>query len=342
MLDEYRKLRGAAAFEEWTDADTLVYTAAALAGENVDRESMAVEEQDCSRMTDVLKQAKQKGMKTVVLLNISGLVEMADWLPYADAVLCIFIPGCMGGVAAARLLAGLAEPGGRLPVTFPIRYEDTPAYPNFPGEGNDAYYGEGVFVGYRSYAKRKLAVQYPFGYGLGYTDFAVELCENDFRWDMRTQETLNVPVRVKNVGSRPGSEVVQLYAREEKPHMLRPDRTLVGYAKARLAPGEETVVNVSVSKKALRCYDALLDKWVQPTSLLCICQILKNIVLSLLCDRTRLAATFCRHFIGGKWQHQCCAVWIKALHNFWLLPTLFLPDSTDARQAASCVLTNID
>ena len=101
VLDEYRKLRGAAAFEEWTDADTLVYTAAAPAGENVDRESMAVEEQDRTRMTEVLKQAKQKGMKTVVLLNISGPVEMADWLPYADAVLCIFIPGCMGGVAAA-------------------------------------------------------------------------------------------------------------------------------------------------------------------------------------------------------------------------------------------------
>ncbi len=57
-------------------------------------------------MTEVLKQAKQKGMTTVVLLNISGPVEMADWLPYADAVLCIFIPGCMGGVAAARLLTG--------------------------------------------------------------------------------------------------------------------------------------------------------------------------------------------------------------------------------------------
>ncbi len=56
-------------------------------------------------------------------------------------------------------------------MTFLIRYEDTPAYPNFPGEGNDAYYGEGVFVGYRSYEKRKLAVQYPFGCGLSYTDF---------------------------------------------------------------------------------------------------------------------------------------------------------------------------
>lgn len=236
VLDEYRKLRGAAAFEEWTDADTLVYTAAAPAGENVDRESMAVEEQDRTRMTEVLKQAKQKGMKTVVLLNISGPVEMADWLPYADAVLCIFIPGCMGGVAAARLLTGLAEPGGRLPVTFPIRYEDTPAYPNFPGEGNDAYYGEGVFVGYRSYAKRKLAVQYPFGCGLSYTDFSVELCENDFRWDMRTQETLNVPVRVKTSAAAPAARSYSFIPARKSPICCAPTAHWWGMPRCALPP----------------------------------------------------------------------------------------------------------
>ena len=234
------------------------------AGENVDRECMAVEEQDRNRMTEVLKQAKEKGLKTVVLLNISGPVEMGDWLPYADAVLCIFIPGCMGGVAAARLLTGQAEPGGRLPVTFPLRYEDTPVYPNFPGEGNDAYYGEGVFVGYRSYTKRKLAVQYPFGHGLSYTQFSVELCEKELHWNLKEQDTLYVPVKVKNIGSRPGSQVVQLYCHEEKPHMLRPVRELVGYAKVSLNPAEEIIVRVPVSKKALRCYDAMKDKWVQP------------------------------------------------------------------------------
>lgn len=264
VLEEYRKIRGTTYFEEWADADTLVYTAAAPAGENVDRECMAVEEQDRSRMTGVLKQAKEKGLKTVVLLNISGPVELGDWLPYADAVLCIFIPGCMGGVAAARLLTGQAEPGGRLPVTFPLRYEDTPAYPNFPGEGNDAYYGEGVFVGYRSYTKRKLTVQYPFGHGLSYTQFSVELCEKELHWNLKEQDTLYVPVKVKNIGSRAGSQVVQLYCHEEKPHMLRPVRELVGYAKVSLNPAEETIVRVPVSKKALRCYDAMKDKWVQP------------------------------------------------------------------------------
>mgnify|MGYP002615095034 CR=1 FL=1 len=75
---------------------------------------MAVEEQDRNRMTEVLNQAKEKGLKTVVLLNISGPVEMGDWLPYADAVLCIFIPGCMGGVAAARLLTGQSREAGCL------------------------------------------------------------------------------------------------------------------------------------------------------------------------------------------------------------------------------------
>ena len=73
-----------------------------------------------------------------------------------------------------------------------------------------------------------------------------------------------MPVEVKNTGSRPGSQVVQLYCHEEKPHVLRPVRELVGYAKVSLNPAEKTIVRVPVSKKALRCYDARMDKWVQP------------------------------------------------------------------------------
>ena len=93
----------------------------------------------------------------------------------------------MGGVAAADLIYGEAVPAGKLPVTFPMRYEDTPSYPNFPGEYTDVYYGEGVFVGYRSYEKRKLAVQYPFGFGLSYTSFSAALEEHHFSFDRKLQ-----------------------------------------------------------------------------------------------------------------------------------------------------------
>ncbi|MCO7108414.1 glycoside hydrolase family 3 C-terminal domain-containing protein [Gemmiger formicilis] len=172
-------------------------------------------------MTEVLKQAKQKGMKTVVLLNISDRRDggLAALRGCSALHLHSRLHGRRGSDTSAD---GQAEPGGRLPVTFPIRYEDTPAYPNFPGEGNDAYYGEGVFVGYRSYAKRKLAVQYPFGCGLSYTDFSVELCENDFRWDMRTQETLHVPVRVKTSAAAPAARSYSFIPARKSPICCAP------------------------------------------------------------------------------------------------------------------------
>lgn len=251
-------------FETMEGADTLVYTVAAPAGENVDRDVMDIEEADRTRLPRILKEAKEKGLKTVVLLNISGPVDMRKWIDYADALLCIFVPGCMGGKAAADILFGKAFPAGKLPVTFPIRYEDTPSYPNFPGEHNDVYYGEGIFVGYRNYEKRDIVVQFPFGYGLGYTDFTVSLEQNTFDFNLENQEFIEVPVRVKNVGDRNGSEVIQLYVGEKKPRILRPVKELMSFSKVYLKPGEEKTILLKLEKEILRCFDAKKQKWVIP------------------------------------------------------------------------------
>lgn len=253
-----------AAFETMDGADTVIYTVTAPAGENVDRESMEIEEADWERLPAVLKAAKEKGLHTVVLLNISGPVEMGGWLPYADSVLSVFIPGCMGGRAAADILFGAREPGGRLPVSMPVRYEDTPCYPNFPGEYTDAYYGEGVFIGYRSYEKRRLPVQFPFGFGLGYTTFAIEPACSSVCFDTAASETVSVPVTVTNTGSRPGSAVVQVYFSEDRPRILRPVKELCGFAKVLLQPGERKTVEVTVNREALHCFDPKLKRWVLP------------------------------------------------------------------------------
>lgn len=241
---------------------------AAPAGENVDRESMTVEDEDRDKLPRVLREAKEKGLKTVVILNISGPVEMISWLPYADSVLCIFLPGCMGGVATARMLTGEAFPGGKLPISLPARYEDTPSYPNFPGEYNDVYYGEGIFVGYRNYEKRKLPVQFPFGFGLSYTTFTVEPVQTNFVFDTREQKILEISVKIKNTGSRRGSEVVQIYACEEKPRVLRPVKELVGFAKVTLEPGKEAIATVCVRRESLRYFDAKQRQWVTPVGAL--------------------------------------------------------------------------
>lgn len=264
VYEEFGKLRGTARFETMEGADTLVYSVAAPAGENVDREVMDIEEADRARLPQVLREARQKGLKTVVLLNIAGPVDMRSWIEYADSVLCIFIPGCMGGKAAAALLAGQAAPSGRLPVTFPARYEDTPSYPNFPGEHNDVYYGEGIFVGYRSYEKRDVPVQYPFGYGLSYTRFEAALESETFAFDTGAAASIDIPVRVKNTGGADGSEVIQVYSAESKPHGLRPVKELVSFAKVFLKAGEEKTIRLQVTKESLLCFDARQRKFVLP------------------------------------------------------------------------------
>jgi len=264
VYDEFGKLRGTALFETMEGADTLVYTVTAPAGENVDRSVMDIEEADRDCLPQVLRKAKQKGLKTVVLLNVAGPVDMRSWIDYADSILCIFIPGCMGGKAAAALLTGDASPAGKLPVTFPVRYEDTPSYPNFPGEHNDVYYGEGVFVGYRSYEKRAVPVQYPFGYGLSYTQFEASLEASSFEFDTQIQDAIDIPVRVKNIGGRDGSEVIQIYSAEVKPHILRPVKELVSFAKVFLKAGEEKTILLQIEKESLLCFDAKQNRFVLP------------------------------------------------------------------------------
>ena len=264
VYEEYKKLRKRTSYETMEEARTLVYTVTAPAGENIDRSVMDIEEEDRKRLPGILRQAKQAGMKTVVLLNVAGPVDMREWIDDADSVLCVFFPGCMGGIAAARLLTGQMLPGGRLPVTFPLRLEDTPSYPNFPGEYNDVYYGEGLFVGYRFYEKRKQKVLFPFGHGLSYTTFVQELLERDFFFDALTEDGFEVPIRVKNTGRMPGSQVIFIFSSEENPHVLRPERELVGFGKVFLLPGEEKILRIWIGKEALRYFDIEKERWVQP------------------------------------------------------------------------------
>lgn len=264
VWDECQKYCENSVFEEMDGASALVYTVSAPAGENMDRDAMEIEAADRDRLPEVLKEAKKNGLKTVVILNVAGPVDMRRWVDYADSILCIFIPGCMGGKAAADLLFGNAIPAGKLPVTFPLRYEDTPAYPNFPGEYINCYYGEELFVGYRSYDQKNLPVQYPFGYGLGYTTFDCKMVTGEVEFDVREQDYAVVPVKVKNTGDCQGSEVVQIYGMEKKPRSRRPVKELLGFQKVTLQPREEKVIEVEIQKEVLRVFDTKRRTWIVP------------------------------------------------------------------------------
>jgi beta-glucosidase len=177
------------------------------------------------------------------------------------AVVQAWFPGQECGNAIADVLFGDVNPSGKLPQTFPVRLEDNPAYINYPGENGKVRYGEGLFVGYRYYEKKKIAPLFPFGFGLSYTTFDY----NNLRLSANSigpEETLEVQVDVINTGERAGKEIVQLYVRDVQSRLHRPDKELKAFAKVELEPGERKTVSLSLARQALAYYDDLAQAWV--------------------------------------------------------------------------------
>ncbi len=196
---------------------------------------------------------------TVVVLN-TGSPVMMPWLDDVPALAQAWFPGQESGNAIAAVLFGDADPGGRLPQTFPVREADHPAYLNYPGESGDVLYGEGVFVGYRHYEARDIAPMFPFGFGLSYTDFTYANLRVPS--DVQVGETIVVAVDVTNTGGRAGSEVVQVYVGDPVSRLVRPQKELKGFAKVTLQPGETKTVTVMLDAAALAYYDPELCEWV--------------------------------------------------------------------------------
>ena len=196
---------------------------------------------------------------TVVVLMNGSAVTM-PWANRVKAVMEVFLCGQAGGGAVADVLTGRVNPSGKLAETFPIRVEDTPAYPNFPGRNGQAFYGEGVFIGYRYYDKRDIEPLFPFGYGLSYTTFAytgIKLSASS----IADSDGLTVEVSVRNTGGVPGKEVAQLYIHEQKPAVARPQKELKAFAKVALAPAEEKTVTFKLGRRDFAHYDAALHDW---------------------------------------------------------------------------------
>jgi beta-glucosidase len=191
------------------------------------------------------------------------------WVDRVSAVLEMWYPGQEGGAATANVLLGRADPGGRLPVTFPAAEADTPVagsperYPGVPLAGGPAgqtveQYSEGILVGYRWYDHQHIAPLFPFGAGLSYTRFTYSGLRVRARAD-----GLDVNFRVRNSGSRTGSDVAQVYvgAPSSAPVPMA-DRALAGFARVTLRPGETAVVTIHVSGRGLSYWSVDRQTWV--------------------------------------------------------------------------------
>lgn len=138
--------------------------------------------------------------------------------------------------------------------------EDNPSYLNFPGFNGEVEYREGIYIGYRYYDKKKLAVKYPFGHGLSYTEFAYG--ELALEKDSITEgEAVTITCKVRNSGNAAGAEVVQLYVGEINPGVARPVRELKGFEKIFLAPGEEKEVSFSLDSRSFAYYEPRIHDW---------------------------------------------------------------------------------
>lgn len=190
----------------------------------------------------------------VILLNIGGIFDMS-WIEkykkVIGAILIVWQGGMEGGNAAADLLCGKAYPSGRLTDTIAKRYENYPSSANFGGKDFNEY-KEDIYVGYRyfeTFAKSK--VLYPFGYGLGYTEF--EISANTVE---KSNDKFIFNVSVKNLGNTIGREVVQLYLSKPCGKLGNPEKILVAFVKtAELKSGESETIELIVEKNQLASYD---------------------------------------------------------------------------------------
>lgn len=201
---------------------------------------------------DMLRRVTSAFDKTVVLLNTGGLIDMSFMDRYpVSAVMYVWQGGMVGGAGTAAVLTGEVSPSGKLPDTIAYEISDYPS-DKFFGSGDMDCYGEDIYVGYRyfeTFAKDR--VRFPFGFGMSYTSF--DLTASDFKLD---GDKVTGSVNVKNTGSTPGREVVQIYCSAPQGKLGKPARVLCGFDKTRtLQPGESQTLSFEIPLESVASYD---------------------------------------------------------------------------------------
>ncbi len=266
--------------------DVALITIGRNSGEGRDRQPIegdfyltSVEKEMIKTVTDAFHAI---GKKAIVILNIGGVIETASWRDMPDAVLCAWQPGQEAGNSVVDVISGHVNPSGKLAVTFPISYDDTPTAKSFPGheikqegqEDNTADqsgfsfmrrrpwetdYLEDIYVGYRYYNTFDVPVAYEFGYGLSYTTFEFNSMNVDSK---EFNGKVNVSVDVKNTGDVAGREVVEVYVSKPDGKLKKPADELIAFAKTGLLnPGETATTKFTIDTRDLSSFDTSTSSW---------------------------------------------------------------------------------
>jgi len=265
-------------------SDAAIITIGRNSGEGSDRTNVKGDFQLTDTEQQLIKNVstafKAKGKKTVVLLNIGGVMETASWKDIPDAILLAWQAGQETGNSVADILSGKVNPSGKIATTFPVTYDDVPSAKTFPGkelfeeknksEGPVApfsaakpavvIYDDGIYVGYRYYETFKVTPSFEFGYGLSYTKFTytnLKLSSTKFTG------TITVTVDLKNSGTVAGKEVAELYLSAPGVKLDKPSLELKGFAKTKLLkPGESQTLTFIIDSRRLSSFDPATSSWI--------------------------------------------------------------------------------
>jgi beta-glucosidase len=228
-----------------------------LESEGFDRPSM-----DLPAGQDELIEAVAAANKNTIVMTVSGApVTMTKWVGRVPAIVQAWYGGQEAGRAIGAILFGAQNPSGKLPVTFPRQWSDSPAYGHYPGENLHVAYDEGIYVGYRGFDKRNIEPLFPFGHGLSYTKFDYSGLKITPA-KVAAGKPVEVTMHVRNSGPRAGAEVVQLYVHDVKSSVDRPVKELKGFRRVTLNPGQAQSVSFTLDKSALSFYSVAKDEWV--------------------------------------------------------------------------------
>ena len=235
----------------------VVGSAETTESEGFDRETLRLP----GRQDELIERVSAANPRTVVVVN-AGMPVLMPWAGRVAAVLYAWLPGQAMGEALADVLLGVAEPGGRLPVTMPAREADCPVLRAVPDDGRLGY-DEGLLIGYRGYDAAGTTPLFPFGHGLGYTTWSYESLAAGAPV-LAAGADLTIGVTVRNTGQRPGREVVQVYVAGPAAEG-RPVRVLGAFGSAVAAPGETALVTLTVPARVFARYDEQAAKWTWPS-----------------------------------------------------------------------------
>jgi len=203
----------------------------------------------------LIRDAAEANDRAIVVLEGGGAITMGDWLPDVEALLMVWYPGQMGGHAIADLLFGQATPSGKLPITFPTNLDQLPPFDN---ESLVVIYG--YFHGYRYLDRNGSTPEFPFGFGLSYTSFAIDNPRAS-KAQVSAGDVVQFSVDVTNTGARAGAEVIQLYATYTGSIVERAELELKGFGRVFLAPGETKTVDIPLVVNSLAYYDVEQSAW---------------------------------------------------------------------------------